>query len=253
MPDWKPNTLQLKRRIDLELFVVFGLSLGKSAVYSVLALIAALTAEPGLRGSTTTINRSEAAQQWLDFSYQFAGIVFQLMPVALVLFLLGTKALDRVGVFGEKISRQLLLGFGLTALVGIPGLALYLTARSLGLAAKVVATDVNEYWWTIPILLLSAVGASLLEEVIMIGYLFTRLRERGVGDHKIIWLSALLRGTYHLYQGFGGFIGNMAMGVLFGYIYKRTGKLVPLLFAHFLLDAIIFVGYAWATSWLPLN
>ena len=102
-------------------------------------------------------------------------------------------------------------------------------------------------------LLLSAVGASLLEEVIMIGYVFTRLRERGMSDTKIIWLSAILRGTYHLYQGFGGFVGNMIMGLLFGYIYKRTGKLVPLLFAHFLLDAAIFVGYAWASTWLPLN
>jgi membrane protease YdiL (CAAX protease family) len=45
----------------------------------------------------------------------------------------------------------------------------------------------------------------------------------------------------------------MIMGLLFGYIYKRTGKLVPLLFAHFLLDAAIFVGYAWASTWLPLN
>jgi membrane protease YdiL (CAAX protease family) len=245
--------MELKRRIDLELWIVFGLSLGKSAIYSILALAAALTAERGLGGTSTTINRSEAAQQWLDFSYQFVGIVFQLVPVALVLFFLGTGALSRIGVLYEKLGRQLLAGFGLAALIGIPGLALYLVARSMGAAVKVVATDVVEYWWTIPMLLLSAVGASLLEEVIMVGYLFTRLRERGMNDHKIIWLSAIIRGTYHLYQGFGGFIGNLAMGVLFGYLYKRTGKLIPLLFAHFLLDAVIFIGYAWAATWLPLN
>ncbi|MEY4554843.1 MAG: hypothetical protein RL197_1270 [Actinomycetota bacterium] len=245
--------MELRRRIDLELWIVFGLSLGKSAIYSILALAAALTAERGLAGTSTTINRSEAAQQWLDFSYQFFGIVFQLVPVALVLFFLGTGALSRIGVLYEKLGRQLLAGFGLAALIGIPGLALYLVARSMGAAAKVVATDVVEYWWTIPMLLLSAVGASLLEEVIMVGYVFTRLRERGMNDHKIIWMSAIIRGTYHLYQGFGGFIGNLAMGVLFGYLYKRTGKLVPILFAHFLLDAVIFIGYAWATTWLPLN
>ncbi len=245
--------MELKRRLDLELLLVFGLSLGKSAVYSVLALLAALTAETGLGGTTTTINRSEAAQQWLDFGYQFVGNIFPLVPVALVLFLLGAGALARIGVFREKLGKQLLVGFALAAGIGIPGLGLYLGARALGLAAKVVATDVVEYWWTIPMLLLSAVGASLLEEVIMIGYVFTRLRERGMSDTKIIWLSAILRGTYHLYQGFGGFVGNMIMGLLFGYIYKRTGKLVPLLFAHFLLDAAIFVGYAWASTWLPLN
>ena len=245
--------MELKRRIDLELLLVLGLSLGKSAVYSILALIAALTAEHGLGGTSTTINRSEAAQQWLDFFYQFFGNIFPLVPVALVLFLLGAGALKRIGVTREKLGQQLWIGFGLAAAIGIPGLGLYLGARAIGAAAKVVATDVIEYWWTLPMLLLSAIGASLLEEVIMIGYLFTRLRERGMNEHKIIWLSAVIRGTYHLYQGFGGLVGNMIMGLLFGYIYKRTGKLVPLLFAHFILDAAIFVGYAWASTWLPLN
>jgi membrane protease YdiL (CAAX protease family) len=245
--------MELKRRIDLELLLVFGLSLGKSAVYSILALIAALTAEQGLGGTSTTINRSEAAQQWLDFFYQFVGNIFPLVPVALVLFLLGAGALKRIGVTREKLGQQLWIGFGLAAAIGIPGLGLYLGARAIGAATKVVATDVIEYWWTLPMLLLSAIGASLLEEVIMIGYLFNRLRERGMNEHKIIWLSAVIRGTYHLYQGFGGFVGNMIMGLLFGYIYKRTGKLVPLLFAHFILDAAIVVGYAWASTWLPLN
>jgi membrane protease YdiL (CAAX protease family) len=245
--------MELKRRIDFELLLVFGLSLGKSSVYSVLSLLAALTADAGLVGSTTTINRSDAAQQWLDFGYQLVGNIFPLVPVALVAFLLGTGALARLGVAREKLGKQLLFGWGLAAAIGIPGLGLYLGARAIGAAAKVVATDVVNYWWTIPMLLLSAIGASLLEEVIMIGYLFTRLRERGLSDTKIIWLSAIVRGTYHLYQGFGGFVGNMIMGLLFGYIYKRTGKLVPLLFAHFLLDAAIFVGYAWAATWLPLN
>ena len=245
--------MELKRRLDLELWLVFGLSLGKSAIYSVLALVAALTAEQGLGGSTTTINRSEAAQQWLDFGYQLAGNIFPLVPVALVLFLLGAGALRRIGVIRDHLPKQLMVGLALAAAIGIPGLGLYLGARVIGAAAKVVATDVIEYWWTIPMLLLSAIGASLLEEVIMIGYLFTRLRERGMSDTKIIWLSAIIRGTYHLYQGFGGFVGNAIMGLVFGYIYKRTGKLVPLLFAHFLLDAAIFVGYAWAATWLPLK
>ena len=245
--------MELKRRINLEIWLVLGLSLGKSAVYSVLALLAALTAEKGLGGSSTTINRSAAAQQWLDFGYQFFGNVFPLVPVALVLFLLGKGAVARLGISRLKLGKQLLAGFALAAAIGIPGLGLYLGARAIGAAAKVVATDVIEYWWTIPMLLLGAVGASLLEEVIMVGYFFTRLRELGMNEHRIIWLSAIIRGTYHLYQGFGGFVGNLAMGLIFGYIYKPTGKLIPLLFAHFLLDAAIFVGYAWASGWLALN
>jgi membrane protease YdiL (CAAX protease family) len=47
-----------------------------------------------------------------------------------------------------------------------------------------------------------------------------------------------------LYQGFGGFIGNFVMGLLFGYLYQRWGRVMPLVIAHFVLDAAIFVGYS---------
>ncbi len=245
--------MELKRRIDLELWLVFGLSLGKSAIYSVLAFVSALTAPRGLGGSTTTINESVDPRQWLDFSYQFAGIMFQFVPVALTLFLVGRGALAKFGIIATNLGKQLTIGFGIAAGIGIPGLALYLAARAMGLSAKVIATDVNPYWWTTPLLLLSAVAASVLEEMIMIGYVFHRLRERGMSDNKILWLSSLIRGSYHLYQGIGGFVGNVVMGLIFGYLYKRNGKLIPLLFAHFLIDAVVFVGYAWASKWLPLN
>ena len=245
--------MELKRRIDLELWLVFGLSLGKSAIYSVLAFLSAMTAPKGLSGSSTTINQSVDPRAWLDFSYQFAGLVFQLVPVALALFLVGKGALAKIGLQKDKSLRQLAAGVVLAAGIGIPGLGLYLAARALGLSAKVIPTDVNQYWWTTPLLLLSAATASVLEETLMIGYLFHRLRERGLGEHKIIWMSAIIRGSYHLYQGIGGFVGNIIMGAVFGYWFKRSGKLLPLLVAHFLLDAVVFVGYAWATHWLPLN
>lgn len=245
--------MELKRRIDIELWLVFGLSLGRSVIYSILALADALTSKPGLSGSSTTINQSEAAAQWLDFFYQLFGNVFQLVPVALVFFFVGRGVFAKLGITKDSIGKQFLVGLGLTAAIGLPGIALYLGSRALGLAAKVVVTDVNYYFWTIPMLLVSAAAAGILEETIMIGYLFHRLRERGMNDHRIIWLSAIIRGSYHLYQGFGGFLGNLIMGVAFGYLYKRTSKLVPLLFAHFMLDAVVFVGYPLVASYLPLN
>ena len=67
-----------------------------------------------------------------------------------------------------------------------------------------------------------------------------------------IWLSAPLRRTSHLYQGFGAFVGNLAMGLVFGYLYKRFGRLTPLLVAHFMLDAVAFVGFALLGNTLKL-
>ena len=68
---------------------------------------------------------------------------------------------------------------------------------------------------------------------------------------RIILSTAVLRGTYHLYQGFGAFVGNFAMGVLFGWLYTRYGRLLPLVIAHTLIDTAIFVGYPWAAATFP--
>ena len=52
--------------------------------------------------------------------------------------------------------------------------------------------------------------------------------------------SSLLRGAYHLYQGFGAGLGNIAMGLVFGYAWQRTGRLWPLVIAHGLIDTVAF-------------
>ena len=85
----------------------------------------------------------------------------------------------------------------------------------------------------------------------MVAYLFARLRDLGWRPWSIIVTSALLRGSYHLYQGFGGFIGNVAMGLLFGWAYQRYGRILPLIVAHWILDIVSFAGYALAVAWWP--
>jgi len=236
-----------KKRIRIELAIVLALSLGASAIYSIISLIAKITSPTGLAGQTATINRSLAERQWLDFSYQFLGIAFGLAPVALVLYLLwekGNSPFTKLGFDLKKPGSDLARGFALAALIGIPGLGLYFASRALGLSAEVIPADLSSYWWTIPMLLLAAVRASLLEEIIVVGYLFNRLAMLGFSWTAQIFLSAGLRASYHLYQGFGGFIGNFVMGLAFGYLYKRWGRVMPLVVAHFLLDAAVFVGYS---------
>jgi membrane protease YdiL (CAAX protease family) len=102
----------------------------------------------------------------------------------------------------------------------------------------------NEHWWTVPVLVLAAVENAVLEEVLVVGYLMTRLRELGWSTMAIIATSAALRGCYHLYQGIGPGIANAAMGALFGWWFHRTGRVLPLVVAHALIDIVAFVGYA---------
>ena len=77
----------------------------------------------------------------------------------------------------------------------------------------------------------------------MVGYLMTRLRELRWGSWAVLVTSALLRGAYHLYQGFGQAAGNAVMGLVFGFWFQRTGRVLPLIIAHALLDTVTFVGY----------
>ena len=236
-----------KLRIKIELAVVFALSLGASAIYSIVSLVAKLTAEMGLANQTATINRQLSDREWLDFSYQFLGIAFGLAPVALVLYFLWEKRkspFDAIGLNLLQPRKDLFRGVWLAAVIGIPGLGLYLVSRQLGISAEVIPAALGEYWWTAPMLLLAAIRAALLEEVIVVGYLFNRLSKLGISENSQIVFSASLRATYHLYQGFGGFVGNFLMGLLFGHLYQRWGRVLPLVVAHFILDAAIFVGYA---------
>lgn len=240
------TTLAPVARWRAEVWLVLGLSLGQSAVYSILSLIEKLTRPQPLNQQTTTINNSVTPDRsWLDLSYQLAGIVFPLVPALLALYLLALSG-DRAAIGfdvrrpGFDVSR----GLGTAALIGVPGLGFYFVARSIGINTNVAPANLAANWWTVPVLVGLAVMNGVLEEVVMLGFLFTRWAASGWRTWQIVVVSALIRGTYHLYQGFGGFAGNVVMGVVFGLLYRRWGRVGPLVVAHVVLDLVSFVGYA---------
>lgn len=243
-----------RRRIGAEIGIVLGLSLGASAVYSIVFVIDRSTREQRLSQQTATLNASLNDRQVFDLIYQLLGILVDLMPVALVCFLLWQVSrphLGRLGMRFDHAARDSGLGLALALAVGIPGLAFYFFARAIGISVDVVPTALDSYWWTIPVLLLSAARSALEEEFIAVGYLFARLTEIGWRRWPIIIGSSLLRGSYHLYQGYGAFIGNVVMGIAFGWLYTKYGRLLPLVVTHFALDAAVFVGYPWAAATFP--
>ncbi|BAS08134.1 conserved hypothetical protein [Arthrobacter sp. Hiyo4] len=78
----------------------------------------------------------------------------------------------------------------------------------------------------------------------MVGYLLDRFGKFGWSMPLAIFTSSMLRGSYHLYQGFGPFIGNAVMGVVFAWLYTKTRRIMPLVIAHALLDIVAFVGFS---------
>lgn len=246
-----------RRRAGVEIWIVLGLSLGRSGVYALTNIVARLTSDTPLREQSATLNASQSPRPYLDLTYQLLSIGFALVPVALALYLLsarGRGALARIGLDRASPLRDLGYGVALAAVVGIPGLGLYVGGRALGITVEIQAAMLDPYWWAIPVLVLSALQNGLLEEVIAVAYLTERLKDLRWTRVKIIVASALLRGSYHLYQGIGPFIGNVVMGVLFTWFYtSRWGRrrVMPLVVAHTVLDVVAFVGYAFLPeAWL---
>jgi membrane protease YdiL (CAAX protease family) len=176
--------------------------------------------------------------------------------VLLVSYLLVTtgEGPASIGVDVSQPRRDLLRGAGLAAVIGGSGLGLYYLAFRAGIALNIVAANLPDVWWRIPVLLLSALQDGLLEEVLVIGYLLSRLRLIGGSPARAVAISAVFRGSYHLYQGLGAFAGNVVMGTLFGALFLRWRRANPMIIAHFLINAVAFIGYtllAAHVSWLP--
>jgi membrane protease YdiL (CAAX protease family) len=238
--DEKVEPMKTKRNHLFELLLVLGVSLGASAIWSILSLIRKLLAPEGLAGTTTAINRPLATQEYLDLAYQLANILLPLVPALLALYFLAQDLkLGEIGLAPKK--KDLLHGIVLAAAIGVPGIGLYFVALWLGLSSQIQPNSLNGYWWTIPVLILAAAKASILEEIIVVAFLTEKLKFTGATFLSIVLVSALIRGSYHLYQGFGGFVGNMVMGIVFAIYYQKTRRVAPLLVAHFVMDATVFV------------
>ncbi len=266
-----------------EIGIVLALSLGRSGVYAIVDLIEKITRAP-LRDQVTTLNPPLAPRPLFDLTYQLLGIGFALVPVLLVFHLLWIHGRNPFRTFGLDLRRPARdLGWGalLFLAMGLGTLLVYAVGRSAGVTTAVVGSAMNEHWWTTPVLILSALRHSLLEEVIVVAWLIDRLSylqrlrsahpddgrfggqdmaasgvagERGllrgtsgafwpVNPWAVVVVSALLRASYHLYQGVGPGVGNVVMGLVFAGFYLKYRRVMPLVVAHLLLDVAGFVGY----------
>ncbi|MGH8960244.1 MAG: CPBP family intramembrane glutamic endopeptidase [Jatrophihabitantaceae bacterium] len=249
-----------QQRYGLELLAVLGVSYGMSGITALLDFLRAqITINHGAgftNVATGPINSgTKTAYQWLDILDQLAGVLSGLLPAFLAVVLLMRSPAGRgLGIGLDRLrSIEIAKGVGFAAAIGIPGLALVYVARRLGLNAQIIVTDFPDVWYRIPILILDAFQDGVAEEIIVGAFVLTRLRQLGWTDSRALAASAVLRGSYHLYQGYGGFVGNAIMGIIFGWWFQRTRRVVPLIVAHFLIDAVSFIGYVYLhdrVSWI---
>ncbi len=242
--------------IRWEIFAVFAVSLGASGLNAFLSLIGSLLQKKSLAAQHALLVGSLAPNHWLDLVLQLAGIAENLAPVVLVLYLMARSGEppSTIGLDATEPGKDVGRGVLLAILIGGSGLGLYLAAFHLGFNLNVVPEHLPAVWWRIPVLLLDGLQNGVLEEILVLGYLLTRLEQLEWPAGRAIAVSALLRGSYHLYQGFGGFLGNAAMGLIFGVLFRRWRRVTPMIIAHSLIDMTAFIGYAalhGKVSWLP--
>jgi membrane protease YdiL (CAAX protease family) len=242
-----------RRGLRIEVGVMLAVSFGVSAAIAVLQLIDAVLS--GLSGHRVRLNENLSRYDLINLGLNLATIAQLVAWGALALYLLWRSGFSpaRIGLGRLRWRTDVLGGLGLAALIGIPGLLFYLAARWLGMNAEVEPSALHNSWWRIPVLIIAAFANGFAEEVVVVGYLITRLRQLGLSQNRAILASSVLRGLYHLYQGFGAGLGNLVMGLVFGYAWCRSGRLWPLVIAHGVIDTVAFVGYvllAGQVGWL---
>ena len=242
------------RTLRLEVVIVLAVTFGLSAANAVLELADAVLS--GLSSRIVALNPMRSNYDLINLGLNLTGIIQLLAWGALGVYLLRRSGfgLNQIGLAPPRLRADVLGGVGLAALIGLPGLGLYIAARLLGLSVAVEPSALNDTWWRVPVLVLAAFANAWAEEVIVVAYLLTRLHQLRLTPARALVWSSMLRGAYHLYQGFGAGLGNLVMGLVFGYAWQRRGRLWPLVIAHGIIDSVAFVGYALAArhlGWLP--
>ena len=228
-----------------EILLVLAITFGTAGLRAIVRLVEAAASPEALNQQTATLNRAQSPLPWLDPVLQLvsSGVLFAWGGLAMFLLLrhLPTPALVR----SWRLRRiDWLHGAGLAAIIGLPGLAFYFGAVHLGLSKQVVPTGLDETWWRVPLLIVNSWANGFAEELVVVAWLSTRLRQLRLSWAWVFAGTALLRGSYHLYQGYSAGLGNIIMGLVYLWYFKRTGRIWPLVIGHGLIDTVAFVGYA---------
>jgi membrane protease YdiL (CAAX protease family) len=233
-----------RRLLIEEILVVLSLSLLASAVFAIIDLLSAPVA-----GITVAVYPN------VNVAAQFASIAFGLAPAALVVHLArrSGEGLRGFGLSGDRPAPDMGWGLLLGLAVALVGVGIYVAAVKLKINRFVVPVPPLHHWWTWPVLILGSAQAAVLEEVIVVGYLIRRLLQLGAPGAAAVVASGLLRASYHLYQGWGGFAGNLTLGLLFGFLFLRWRRTWPLVVAHFSVDVLAGVAYIVFRGHCPLR
>jgi uncharacterized protein len=83
-----------------------------------------------------------------------------------------------------------------------------------------------------------AITAGICEEFLYRGFAIAAISRSGLPSWSTVVLSSVLFGLAHLYQGRGGLLGTMILGLLFGVARVTLGTVFPVVVWHIAIDIV---------------
>lgn len=216
------------------------------AIMSVLPLILNILMTPMIIISAVSLTEFLKSPTYYIFAYGFIlWSVYHVLLVSLAYWFIKIEKgslKEIVGSVGDKVWSSI------TTIVGLLGLS----ALVFGVVEPIVynviyGPETWEYFLSeyrrVPLalalygILVTSLTAGVSEEIVWRGYLQTRL-ERRLGSRIAITIQAILFGLWHSISVHTIF--TAMFGFIFGLVYAKTRRLVPLMISHWLGDVIGF-------------
>jgi membrane protease YdiL (CAAX protease family) len=180
-----------------------------------------------------------------DYVFQadcIARIINYSAGVAILLFLLWAvrQSFERFGICRVKVRDIAIFAAGL-ALVLIVEVALAAVWRRFVPSTFAMPSYKGPARsWPAPFFLfLSFIPSGVYQELLMRGYLITRLEDLWASKWVAFAISCILFGAWHLYEGGEGTVVSTAVGAVFGLLFLRYRRVWPLAAAHAALNILI--------------
>jgi membrane protease YdiL (CAAX protease family) len=94
------------------------------------------------------------------------------------------------------------------------------------------AVAVPTNFGTYLVVALSTIMSAFEEELLMRGYLLPRFEQLLKSTWAGLFLTAILFGSYHAYQGMGAVLVTALIGLVYGFAFCLTRRLLPIVAAH---------------------
>jgi membrane protease YdiL (CAAX protease family) len=244
-PRAAPVAARQRRRLIAEVLLVLAVFPFPYVVSALVHLSNALVGNgAGVRTSVVIAGHAR-----LSFPFEFLIVVMPLAAAGLAWFLLsapgsserpsdgGLRAigLDRGNVRGDLALLVVLFVFAFV----LPIFGGNVILRLLHIAVVSPGTGNAPTYYTL-ISVAGGITAGIVEEIVVLGYLVRRLEQLGYSSSKVLFLAVAVRGSYHLYYGWG-VLPILVWATVSVLAYRRYRRLLPFIVVHALWDSSLFV------------